>query len=130
MKSLNFFLHSDQLSSYNEKKRFSTVPGKRFALGSVKNAFFIQMIFRDNIQPMIRGKHVLVPMASVTTGFTAKRSLEAIGYCGGEVAKFPVHSVNDLPDYESYDYRECPCCKAGKRSMRWSTALAIQRFNP
>ena len=90
-----------------------------------------QMIFRDNIQPMIRGKHVLVLMASVTTGFTAKRSLEAIGYYGGEVAgvaslysavdnvaDFPVYSVysvNDLPDYESYDYRECPYCKSGKK---------------
>ena len=90
-----------------------------------------QMIFRDNIQPMIRGKHVLVLMASVTTGFTAKRSLEAIGYYGGVVAgvaslysavdaveDYPVHSVysvNDLPDYESYDYRECPYCKAGKK---------------
>ena len=90
-----------------------------------------QMIFRDNIQPMIRGKHVLVLMASVTTGFTAKRSLEAIGYYGGEVAGvaalysavdtvegFPVSSVyrvNDLPDYESYDYRECPYCKSGKK---------------
>ena len=90
-----------------------------------------QMIFRDNIQPMIRGKHVLVLMASVTTGFTAKRSLEAIGYYGGEVAGvaalysavdyvegYPVssvYSVNDLPDYKSYDYRECPYCKAGKR---------------
>ena len=30
-----------------------------------------QIIFRENIQPMIRGKHVLVLMASVTTGFTA-----------------------------------------------------------
>ena len=90
-----------------------------------------QMIFRDNIQPMIRGKHVLVLMASVTTGFTAKRSLEAIGYYGGEVAGVAalysavdtvegfsvssVYSVNDLPDYESYDYRECPYCKAGKK---------------
>ncbi len=90
-----------------------------------------QMIFRDNIQPMIRGKHVLVLMASVTTGFTAKRSLEAIGYYGGdvagvaalysavdEVAGYPVHSVyniSDLPDYASYDYRDCPYCKAGKK---------------
>lgn len=90
-----------------------------------------QMIFRDNIQPMIRNKHVLVLMASVTTGFTAKRSLEAIGYYGGEVAGiaalysaveevsgYPVRSVyslSDLPDYASYDYRECPYCKKGRR---------------
>ena len=90
-----------------------------------------QMIFRDNIQPMIRGKHVLVLMASVTTGYTAKRSIEAIGYYGGRVAGvaaiyravdqvegYPVrsiYSVDDLPDYESYDYRECPYCKRGRK---------------
>jgi len=90
-----------------------------------------QIIFRDNIKPMIVNKHVLVLMASVTTGFTAKRSIEAIGYYGGkvagvaalyravdEVAGYPVrsvYSVADIPDYESYDYRECPYCKAGRR---------------
>ena len=89
-----------------------------------------QIIFRDNIQPMIRGKHVLVLMASVTTGFTAKRSIEAIGYYGGKVAGvaalyravdevggYPVrsvYSVDDLPDYQSYDYHECPYCKQGE----------------
>ncbi len=88
-----------------------------------------QMIFRDNVQPMIRGKHVLVLMASVTTGFTAKRSIEAIRYYGGHVAGvasiyravdevegYPVrsvYSIQDLPDYASYDYRECPYCKQG-----------------
>ena len=45
-----------------------------------------QIIFRDNIKPMIKGKHVLVLMASMTTGFTAKRSIEAIGYYGGYIA--------------------------------------------
>ena len=90
-----------------------------------------QIIFRDNIKPMIQGKHVLVLMASVTTGYTAKRSIEAIGYYGGyvagvaaiyravdEVAGYPVrsvYSVSDLPDYESYDYRECPYCKNGQK---------------
>ncbi len=90
-----------------------------------------QIIFRENAQPLIRGKHVLVLMASVTTGFTANRSIEAIGYYGGvvsgvcalysavsEAAGFPVHSVydlNDLPNYASYDYRDCPYCKAGRK---------------
>ena len=90
-----------------------------------------QIIFRDNIQPMIRGKHVLVLMASVTTGFTAKRSIEAIQYYGGlvtgvaaiyravdEVAGYPVrsvYSVADIPDYESWDFRDCPYCKAGRK---------------
>ncbi len=90
-----------------------------------------QIIFRENIQPMIKGKHVLILMASVTTGYTAKKSIEAIGYYGGqvagvaaiysateEVAGYPVRSVynvNDLPDYQSYDYRDCPYCKAGQK---------------
>lgn len=89
------------------------------------------IIFRDNLQQMIRGKHVLVLMASVTTGYTAKRAIEAIEYYSGNVAGvaaifrmmdeilgYPVRSVysqQDLPDYASYDYRECPCCKAGKK---------------
>ena len=88
-----------------------------------------QIIFRDNIQPMIRGKHVLVLMASMTTGFTVKRSIEAIGYYGGFVAgaaalysavkwagEHPVTSVytlSDIPDYQSYESNECPYCKQG-----------------
>ena len=90
-----------------------------------------QMIFRDNIKAMIKGKHVLVLMASITTGFTAKRSIEAIDYYGGTVAGVAalysavketgghqvvsVYSLDDLPGYASYDYRECPYCKEGQQ---------------
>ena len=90
-----------------------------------------QIVFRENNVGMIRGKHVLVLMASVTTGYTAKRSLEAIGYYGGHVAGvaavysavedvegYPVRSVyniSDLPGYASYDAKDCPYCKAGQK---------------
>ena len=90
-----------------------------------------QIIFRENVQPMIQGKNVLILMASVTTGVTAKRSMEAIGYYGGKIAgiagissavdevnSYPVRSVynlHDLPDYETYDARECPFCKQGRK---------------
>ena len=90
-----------------------------------------QIVFRENNVGMIRGKHVLVLMASVTTGFTAKRSLEAIGYYGGHVAGvaavysavdevegYPVRSVyniSDLPGYASYEAKDCPYCKAGQK---------------
>ena len=90
-----------------------------------------QMIFRDNIQPMIRGKHVLVLMASVTTGYTANRAISSISYYGGKVAGlaaiysavnevegYPgrsVYSLDDLPDYETYDYRDCPYCQRGQK---------------
>ena len=88
-----------------------------------------QIIFRDNIKPMIQGKTVLILMASVSTGYTALKAMEAIKYYGGrvagvaaiyravdEIAGYPVHSIYsiaDIPDYESYDYRECPYCKKG-----------------
>ena len=90
-----------------------------------------QMIFRDNIQSMVRNKNVLILMASCTTGYTANKGIEAISYYGGEVVGvaalysmvdeingLPVRSVfnvKDIPDYESFDYKDCPYCKRGRK---------------
>lgn len=90
-----------------------------------------QLIFRDNIVPMISGKHVLILAASVTTGYTAQAAVEAVKYYGGMVAgicsifasvescaDYPVHSVfntKDLGDYKSYPSHECPLCKNGEK---------------
>ena len=87
------------------------------------------ILIRDNLQHMFKGKHVLVLMASCTTGVTARRAIEAITYYGGNVAGvaaiyravdevdgYPVrsvYSVSDIPDYESFDARQCPYCKQG-----------------
>jgi orotate phosphoribosyltransferase len=89
------------------------------------------MIFRDNIQSMVRNKNVLILMASCTTGYTANKGIEAISYYGGEVVGvaalysmvdeingLPVRSVfnvKDIPDYESFDYKDCPYCKRGRK---------------
>ena len=90
-----------------------------------------QLIFRENYLSMIKGKHVLVLAASVTTGYTVQGAVEAIRYYGGEpagiaaifateteCAGYPVRSIfdpNDLPDYRSYDAHNCPWCKEGKK---------------
>jgi orotate phosphoribosyltransferase len=90
-----------------------------------------QLIFRDNITPMIAGKNVLVLAASVTTGYTAQAAIEAIKYYSGQVAGvcaifatvdecagIPVRSVfdpKDLGDYASYSSHECPMCKKGEK---------------
>lgn len=90
-----------------------------------------QLIFRDNLQPMIKGKHVLLLIASATTGKTIKKSLECIEYYGGSIAGisaifsvaqevdgYPVHALftgKDLPDYKTYPHDQCPMCKAGDR---------------
>ena len=91
-----------------------------------------QLLFRDNIQPMIREKNVLILAASVTTGYTVAGGIEAIQYYGGSVAGvcaifskvkecfgYPVHSVFStegiLDDYMSRTSLECPLCKQGKK---------------
>jgi orotate phosphoribosyltransferase len=91
-----------------------------------------QLLFRDNTVPMIRGKHVLILAASVTTGYTVQGGIEAIQYYGGQVAGvcaifastkecfgYPISAVftteGILDDYESKPSHECPLCKAGKK---------------
>ncbi|MCD7828779.1 MAG: phosphoribosyltransferase [Clostridiales bacterium] len=86
-----------------------------------------QLLFRDNIVPMIENKHVLVLAVSVATGYTANAAIEAVKYYGGEVVGvasifatqtecggYPVESVfnpHDLPDYFNLPAHECPLCK-------------------
>ncbi len=88
-----------------------------------------QLLFRDNIAPMIAGKHVLILAASVVTGYTANAAIEAIKYYGGKVAGVAsifatvtkcgdvnvtsVFDPKDLPDYSTYSSHECPLCKKG-----------------
>ncbi len=90
-----------------------------------------QIIFRDNLQIAIRDKHVIILMATITTGRSVNKAIESVLYYGGklqgisaifstidEMEGTPIRSVfglNDLPDYASYDYRDCPLCKAGKK---------------
>ena len=90
-----------------------------------------QLLFRDNLIPMIAGKNVLILAASVTTGYTAQAATEAVRYYGGTVsgicsifattdtcAGHPVRSIfnpNDLKDYASFPSHECPLCKEGKK---------------
>ena len=89
-----------------------------------------QIILRDNLAPMVKGKHVLILAASITTGYTIQAAVEAVNYYGGIVAGlsaifattheclgYPVTSIFDptsLPDYASFDSRDCPLCKAGQ----------------
>lgn len=88
-----------------------------------------QMIFRDNIVPMIQGKNVMILCVSVSSGKTAEMAVNAVKYYGGTVsgisaifstiekcAGYTVRSVFDTGDLEHYfcaPSHECPLCKAG-----------------
>lgn len=91
-----------------------------------------QLIFRDNLQPMVHGKNILLLIASATTGKTIAQSLECIQYYGGKISGISAifcavdeihgHKINavfgteDLPDYQTYKQSQCPLC-ASKQSV-------------
>ena len=88
-----------------------------------------QLIFRDNLQPMIRDKHVLILTASVTTGISVRKAMECVQYYGGttagtcaifsaqnQVDGMEVKSVftpEDVTGYATYSTHDCPLCKNG-----------------
>lgn len=96
-----------------------------------ENTSASQLLFRDNIVPMIEGKHVMILAVSVASGKTVESAIDAVTYYGGKVSGIsaifstakecrglPVRSVfdpNDLDGYMSCPSNECPLCKAGQK---------------
>ena len=90
-----------------------------------------QMIFRSSIQKWIRGKNVLLLLATATTGKTVAQALESLKYYGAtisgisaifsvatKIAGLPVYSLfskSDLPEYKTFSPEECPFCRAGEK---------------
>ena len=86
-----------------------------------------QLLFRDNIQPMIKGKNVLLLLASATTGQTIIHATQALKYYGANISGIsaifsvanssmgiPIRSlftIKDLPDYKAYAPEGCSMCK-------------------
>lgn len=90
-----------------------------------------QMIFRDNLVSSISDKHILLLLASTTTGQTLHRSLSCLKYYGGNVTAIcslfsAVDSIQGLPiisafttgdisGYQAYEFDDCPFCKSGRK---------------
>lgn len=90
-----------------------------------------QIIFRDNNKGAIEGKHILLLLATTTTGDTIRRALESIQYYGGTVVcvgsifgtvdnvdGFKIErlfSEVDVLNYEAYSVHDCPFCKKGHK---------------
>jgi len=89
-----------------------------------------QLIFRENMLPMIKNKHVLLLLTSATTGKTVSGAIDAIHYYSGHIAgisaifsaankvyDYPIHSlftISDIPDYQTYSHEKCRMCKEAK----------------
>jgi len=103
-----------------------------------------QLLFRENTAPMIKGKHVLILAASVTTGYTAQAGVEAVSYYGGitvgicsifslaeQCMGMPVVSLfnaDDVPGYRSTPSGQCPLCKAGVKVDALVNTYGISSF--
>ena len=103
-----------------------------------------QMIFRDNLQPMIVNKNVLLLVASATTGKSIQRSLDCIKYYGGNTVGIcalfsAINSMegieieslfdkNDFPNYLTYAPKDCPECKMGKRLDAIVNSFGYSKF--
>lgn len=103
-----------------------------------------QMIFRDNLQPMIWNKNTLLLVASATTGKSINRSLECIQYYGGNtvgicalfsaidsMAGIQIENIfdkNDLPDYVTYAPRDCPECSRKVRIDAIVNSFGYSKF--
>ncbi|MFQ9923576.1 MAG: phosphoribosyltransferase [Beduini sp.] len=89
-----------------------------------------QMVVRNNIKPMIKGKNVLVVLATAMSGRTISKAIGTILAYGGKVTglsvifanvdqvdDYPVYGVfthEDLPNFKLSDPHHCPDCEAGK----------------
>ncbi|MCR5094226.1 MAG: orotate phosphoribosyltransferase [Lachnospiraceae bacterium] len=88
-----------------------------------------QMMFRENNQHMIRGKHVLILIDTATTGATLQSATRTVRYYKGitigisaiytlatQIDDIPIralYSLRDLPDYVSHKPENCPMCRDG-----------------
>ena len=110
------------LMSVNQNKSINVVTPEYDSNG--------QLIFRDNLIPMVAGREALILISTVNSGKTARRSLECLEYYGAnvqgiaavfsvpdEVEGIPVYSLftpADIPGYGTYSHKECPMCRAGR----------------
>ncbi|KIR02728.1 hypothetical protein P261_01543 [Lachnospiraceae bacterium TWA4] len=90
-----------------------------------------QLLFRDNIQPMIKNRNIILLMASVTTGISIKKGIECVEYYGGtvqgistifsaikEYENYPIHTLftqDDIIGYQTFKRDDCPFCKNGQK---------------
>lgn len=98
-----------------------------------------QFLFRDNIQPMIKGKNVLLLMASATTGQTIIKATQALTYYGAKISGIssvfsaanssmgiPIKSlftIKDIPEYKAYDPDGCSMCRDKKTIDAFANAF-------
>lgn len=86
-----------------------------------------QLLFRENFLPMIKGKNVLLLLASATTSQTVRGAVQTLSYYGAAISGIsavfsaannalgiPIKSlftIEDIPDYKAFEPDECQLCR-------------------
>lgn len=103
-----------------------------------------QLLFRENLIPMLRDKNVLLLMASATTGQTIVKATQALTYYGAKISGIgaifsavnsmggvPIKSlfhISDIPDYKAYSPEGCTLCKEGKHIDAFANGYGYSRI--
>ncbi len=90
-----------------------------------------EIILRDNIQQLVRGKNVLLLVSSVSSGKSVRRTAQCLNYYGGtlvgvcavfsdvtEIDGMRINSIfteKDIPEYRSHNPADCPMCREGRK---------------
>ncbi len=90
-----------------------------------------QMVLRDNIKPMVAGKHVMILSAIISSGKLTETAIQMVQYYGGTVTGvcayfsaikdcegIPIKTVftpEDLTGYQNFPAHECPICKEKRK---------------
>ena len=103
-----------------------------------------QLVFRENFLPMIKGKNVLLLLASATTGQTIVKATQTLRYYGATISGIsavfsaansmmgiPIRAlftIADLPDYKAYDPEGCSLCKEKRPIDAFANAFGYSRI--
>lgn len=104
-----------------------------------------QLLFRENLIPMLKGKNVLLLMASATTGQTIAKATQAMSYYGAHLSGISaifsaadsaegvpiksLFSIEDIPDYKSFSPECCELCKAKAAIDAFANGYGYSRIN-
>lgn len=114
-----------------DENNYSLSKGNNISIVSPEYHQSGHILFRDNVQRMVKNQQVLILAPSITTGKSVKKAIEAVLYYGGAVCGIcsvfssiskinglevnTIFTSKDIPDYRAYSPSECPLCKEGQK---------------
>ncbi len=126
------------------RDRFAVNSSKSICIATPEYDSNGQLLFRDNLVPMVAEKDNLLLISTVNSGKTVRRALACVKYYNGrirgiasvfsmvaDVDGIPVYSLfgpEDIPGYQTYDYQDCPLCRAGQKINGLSNSYGFSRL--